>query len=47
MPEAIKGKSNGIFFKLSDEERDLIEQKMALAGITNRSAYIRKKKSRN
>ena len=37
-----KEKPNGIYFKLSDEERKLIEQKMALAGVRNMSAYIRK-----
>ncbi len=42
MPEHSKGKSGGIYFKVSDEERELIEQKMALAGIRNMSAYIRK-----
>ena len=29
-------------FKVSQEERDLIEQKMALAGIRNMSGYLRK-----
>ena len=33
---------NGIYFKLTDEERRLIEKKMELAGIKNMSAYIRK-----
>ncbi len=42
MSEHSKGKSVGIYFKVSDEERKLIEQKMALAGIRNMSAYIRK-----
>ncbi len=37
-----KGKSSGIYFKVTDEERSLIEQKMALAGVHNMSAYIRK-----
>ena len=32
----------GIYFKVSDKERDLIEQKMALAGVRNMSGYIRK-----
>ncbi len=41
MSEHSKGKSGGIYFKVSDEERELIEQKMALAGIRNMSAYIR------
>ena len=33
---------SGIYFKLTDEERRLIEKKMELAGIKNMSAYIRK-----
>lgn len=37
-----KEKTGGIYFKVTDEERKLIEQKMALAGIRNMSAYIRK-----
>ncbi len=37
-----KGKTSGIYFKVTDEERSLIEQKMALAGVHNMSAYIRK-----
>ncbi len=37
-----KGKTSGIYFKVTDEERDLIEQRMALVGIRNMSAYIRK-----
>ena len=37
-----KEKTSGIYFKVSDEERALIEQKMALAGVRNMSAYIRK-----
>ncbi len=35
-------KTSGIYFKVTDEERNLIEQRMALAGIRNMSAYIRK-----
>lgn len=35
-------KSGGIYFKVTDEERKLIRQRMALAGIHNMSAYIRK-----
>ncbi len=31
-----------IYFKLTEQERQLIEQKMALAGVHNMSAYIRK-----
>ncbi len=38
----VNGKSSGIYFKVTDEERSLIEQKMALAGVHNMSAYIRK-----
>lgn len=34
-----KGKQKGIYFKVSEEERDLIEQKMALAGVRNMSGY--------
>ncbi len=37
-----KGKTSGIYFKVTDEQRSLIEQKMALAGVHNMSAYIRK-----
>ncbi len=37
-----KGKTNGIYFKVTDKERSLIEQKMTLAGVHNMSAYIRK-----
>ncbi len=37
-----KKKSNGIYFKVSEEEQTLIDRKMELAGIHNRSAYIRK-----
>ena len=33
---------SGIYFKLTDEERLLIEKKMELAGFKNMSAYIRK-----
>ena len=36
------GKQKGIYFKVSKKERDLIEQKMALAGVHNMSGYIRK-----
>ena len=35
-------KLTGIYFKLTPEERKLIEQKMELAGIHNMSDYIRK-----
>ena len=37
-----KEKSRGIYFKVTDEERGLIEQRMALMGVHNMSAYIRK-----
>ena len=37
-----KEKTNGIYFKVSEEDRKLIEQKMALMGVRNMSAYIRK-----
>ena len=42
MSERAKGKSSGIYFKVTDEERGLIEQRMALIGVHNMSAYIRK-----
>ena len=42
MSERAKGKSGGIYFKVTDEERRLIEQRMALMGVRNMSAYIRK-----
>jgi len=37
-----KRKTSGIYFKVTDEQRNLIEQKMVLAGVHNMSAYIRK-----
>ena len=37
-----KAKQKGIYFKVSEKERDLIEQKMALAGVRNMSGYLRK-----
>lgn len=37
-----KEKTGGIYFKVTDEERDLIRQKMELAGVHNMSAFIRK-----
>lgn len=40
MAERSSGISGGIYFKVTDEERGLIEQKMALAGVHNMSAYI-------
>ena len=36
------GNQKGIYFKVSDKKRDMIEQKMALAGIHNMSGYPRK-----
>ena len=35
-------KRSGIYFKVTDEERELIKQRMSLANIRNMSAYIRK-----
>ena len=35
-------RNSGIYFKVSEQDRDLIEQKKKLAGINNMSAYIRK-----
>ena len=37
-----KTKTRGIYFKVSEEDRKLIEQRMALMGVRNMSAYIRK-----
>ena len=37
-----KEKTSGIYFKVTDEERRLIEQRMVLMGVRNMSAYIRK-----
>lgn len=37
-----KEKKTAIYFKLTERERQLIEQKMVLAGVHNMSAYIRK-----
>jgi hypothetical protein len=37
-----KTKTTGFFFKMSQEESDLFEQRMALTGIKNKSAFIRK-----
>ena len=36
-----KEKMTAIYFKLMEQERQLIEQKMALVGVHNMSAYIR------
>ena len=35
-------KNCGIYFKVTDEERELIKQRMSLANTRNMSAYIRK-----
>ena len=37
-----KEKTSGIYFKVSEEDRKLIEQRMELADIRNMSGYIRK-----
>ncbi|MCD8369705.1 MAG: MobC family plasmid mobilization relaxosome protein [Clostridiales bacterium] len=37
-----KEKNEGIYFKVSEKERELIDQRMEEAGINNRSAFIRK-----
>ena len=37
-----KGKTTGIYFKVSEQEREQIRQKMESSGIRNMSAYIRK-----
>ena len=37
-----KAKQTGFYFKCSPEDMALIEQKMALTGIRNKSAFIRK-----
>ncbi|MCD8382595.1 MAG: MobC family plasmid mobilization relaxosome protein [Clostridiales bacterium] len=37
-----KEKISGIYFKVSDKERQLLEQRMAEAGVSNMSAFIRK-----
>lgn len=37
-----KEKTSGIYFKVSDKERQLIEQRMEDAGVSNMSAFIRK-----
>ena len=37
-----KTKTSSIYFKVSEEDRRLIEQRMELAGIRNMSGYIRK-----
>ena len=40
MSERAKGKSSGIYFKVTDEERGLIEQRMALIGVHNMSCLL-------
>ncbi len=35
-------KTTGFYFKMSQEESELFERRMALTGITNKSAFIRK-----
>ena len=35
-------KTTGFFFKMSPEESELFEQRMAMTGIRNKSAFIRK-----
>ncbi|MCD7845212.1 MAG: MobC family plasmid mobilization relaxosome protein [Oscillospiraceae bacterium] len=37
-----KEKTTGIYFKVSDKEQQLIEQRMEDAGVSNVSAFIRK-----
>ena len=37
-----KEKTSGIYFKVTDEERELIKQRMERMGVRNMSAYIRK-----
>ncbi len=37
-----KTKTTGFFFKMSPEEAKLFEQRMAMTGIRNKSAFIRK-----
>lgn len=37
-----KEKTTAIYFKVSEKERELIEQGMKIAGISNMSAYLRK-----
>jgi len=37
-----KEKTTGFYFKMSQEESELFEQRMALSGIRNKSAFIRK-----
>lgn len=37
-----KEKTSGIYFKVSNKERQLIEQRMEEVGVSNMSAFIRK-----
>ena len=37
-----KEKTTGFYFKMSPEEAEMFEEKMALTGIRNKSAFIRK-----
>jgi len=37
-----KTKTTGFFFKMSQEEWDWVEKRMAQTNITNKSAYLRK-----
>ena len=37
-----KEKTTGFYFKMSQQELDWVEQRMAQTGITNKSAFIRK-----
>ena len=37
-----RSRGKGVYFMVSDKERELIEQKMELAGIKSISAYLRK-----
>ncbi|MDR0861358.1 MAG: hypothetical protein LBN30_01055 [Oscillospiraceae bacterium] len=37
-----KEKTTGFYFKMSPQEWDWVEQRMAQTGITNKSAFIRK-----
>ena len=38
----IKEKNTGFYFKMSPEEWDWVERRMAQTGISNKSAFIRK-----
>lgn len=45
MSPMAKEKKEGIYFKVSEKERKLIEQRMEEAGIKNKSAFIIKDNS--